>query len=112
MEYNFAKNSDIEISKLSISSRDPVWWKCSNPNCAFEWKAAPASRIKGVRGNYTIRKCPACIGIVRNKPYAKEYPDLAHRFLTEKNQCTIMDPDFNDITTNYWWHCEQCGMDF
>lgn len=47
----------IKINQISRAGRDEVWWKCSNPDCGYEWTAQVSHRT-------TSRKhgCPKCAG--------------------------------------------------
>jgi Zn finger protein HypA/HybF involved in hydrogenase expression len=82
-DYDFTKNIGVDIATLSVTTLDPVWWKCHT--CGYERKASPNGRIKCEQGEYIIRNCPACIGLVRTKTYAEEYPQLVDRFIEELN---------------------------
>ena len=109
-DYYFKKNIDVDIATLSVTTLDPVWWKCHT--CGYEWKASPNGRIKCEQGEYIIRSCPACIGLVRTKTYAEEYPQLVDRFIEELNGCTLADLKGEDYNDTFWWHCNICNENF
>ncbi len=109
-DYDFERNVGVDIKTLSVTTSEQVWWKCHS--CSYEWEASPYGRIKNEQGNYVIRKCPACIGFVRTRTYAEEYPELIGRFIEELNGCTLADLKGDDYKNTFWWHCDNCGEGF
>ena len=108
--YDDKKNTNIDISTLSVSTLDNVWWKC--PVCNYSWSTSPSARVIFNKGHYDIRECPYCSGSRRKLTYAEEYPDLAARFLEQLNGCTLSDISSCHLRENYWWHCDICNEDF
>jgi len=109
-EYNYQKNIDIDLEKITIGSSKKIWWKCNK--CGNEWLATPRNRIKGGTG------CPVCslnkIGINHNKAILNKRgslfdnrPDLVKEWDIEKN--LPLTP--KDVTTGsgklVWWKCEK-----
>lgn len=110
LDYDFKKNTDINPDELSIANQTSIWWRCHN--CNYEWTSSPASRVKKIGNKYAVKNCPACIGVVRNKSYAEDYPNLAIRFIEEKNACRLTDLVGDDLYNKFWWHCDICGEEF
>lgn len=51
-EWNFDRNKDIDINKITIGSMIKVWWICKK--CKHNWKASICNRAKKNTG------CPKC----------------------------------------------------
>ena len=62
-EYNYAKNSDINLDVITVGSHKKIWWKCS---LSHEWMAAVKNRHNG-------SGCPYC----SNRKVLKGTNDLA-----------------------------------
>ena len=52
-EWNYEKNKDIDINKITLGSNKKVWWICDK---GHEWQAVIASRTLNNSG------CPYCSG--------------------------------------------------
>lgn len=52
LEYNYDKNNDIDLEKLTFGSDKKVWWKCKV--CGYEWESSIYYRTK------FKSQCPAC----------------------------------------------------
>ena len=72
LEYNFEKNKEIELEKLTCGSKIKVWWKCKK---GHEWEASIVNRNRG-------SGCIKCHIIERKKmdTNAKEYFNLANQY--------------------------------
>ena len=52
LEYNYDKNMNIDLDKLTLGSDKKVWWKCNI--CGYEWKSSIYYR-------FTFKsQCPSC----------------------------------------------------
>lgn len=51
LEYNFKKNKEIDLDKLTLGSSKKICWKCSE--CGNEWEAKIFNRSNGTG-------CPKC----------------------------------------------------
>lgn len=104
-EYDFEKNSNIDINKITGGSNKKAWWKCKK---GHEWQAVISNRYGLGRG------CPFCSGQKRLKGYNdiftlhpnwKKYWDYDHNEL---------DPyslgDKSHVKVN--WICSSCGKIF
>ena len=60
-EWNYEKNKDVDINKITLGSNKKVWWICNN---GHEWQASIYSR--------NDNSCPIC----SNKQILKGYNDL------------------------------------
>lgn len=61
-EWDYEKNKEVNINKITSGSHKKVWWKC---NKGHEWTAAISDRIKG-------NGCPYC----GNKRILSGYNDI------------------------------------
>ncbi len=62
-EYDYAKNADLDLDKITLGANIRIWWKCS---LGHEWEAIVGNRNKG-------SGCPYCA----NKKAWPGYNDLA-----------------------------------
>ena len=62
-EYNFDKNSNLNLDTLTLGSDKKIWWICKNKH---EWEASVGSRYRTGCG------CPYC----SNKKVLEGYNDL------------------------------------
>ena len=109
-EYNYEKNKDIDIDKLTLGSNKKIWWKCSE--CNNEWEATPKNRFRGGTG------CPLCglkkIGINHNKSLINKkgslfdnVPELAKEWDYEKNYPLTPKDVTAGSKKKVWWICEK-----
>lgn len=108
--YDVEKNIDIDITELSVSSGDEVWWKC--PNCSYSWCGPPSGRVVPNNNGYDIRNCAACAGLRRTLTYAEEFPELSDRFIVKLNGCTLADIKGEMRKDSFWWYCDNCTTEF
>ena len=40
-EYNYTKNADLDLDKITIGTSKKIWWKCS---LGHEWEATVGNR--------------------------------------------------------------------
>jgi len=100
VEWNWERNTNIDLSRLTLGSGKKVWWKCSK---GHEWEATIASRNSG-------HGCPYCSGQKVLKGYNDLQtlnPELAKEWNCEKNG--DLKPD--NVTANnnkkVWWKCQK-----
>ena len=98
-EYNYAKNADLDLDRITIGSNTKVWWKCS---LGHEWEATVGNRNKG-------SGCPYCSNHKAWPGYndlATVNPKLASEWDYEKNDG--VQP--SDVTAGShkkaWWKCQ------
>ena len=104
-EWDYEKNKDIDINKITYGSSKKVWWKCKN---GHEYMSDPHHRSNGVG-------CPICAG----KTIIKGYNDLE---TTNKDILKYWDYRKNieikpsEITKGsrkkVWWKCPKCGYEW
>ncbi len=56
-EWNYEKNKDININKITYGTKKKVWWKCKA--CGFEWKCRVSGRAGSKKREGT--GCPKCL---------------------------------------------------
>ncbi len=66
-EWDYEKNKDIDINKITLGSNKKVCWKCSN--CNYEWESQISDRTRG-------RGCPICANLMRTKSRNEKYIKL------------------------------------
>lgn len=98
-EYNFDKNKNINLEKLTSSSGKKIWWKCNN---GHEWEAIVANRTRG-------QKCPVCSGkkvIAGINDLFTLKPELKDEWDYERN---IINPQTTSVGSNKdaYWICKK-----
>lgn len=94
-EYDYEKNKNFELEKLTLGSDKQVWWKCSN---GHEWKSKISGRSKG-------HGCPYCSerkftpGI---NDITKTNPNIINYWNYEKN-VGISPTDYSKSSTKQVW---------
>lgn len=106
-EYDYEKNHDIELDKLTVGTHKKVWWICPK-NHSFMQEVR--SKVKGIG-------CPVC----SNKLVLKGYNDLATtnpELLEEwdyKNNDLVHITPYNitkGAEKKVWWICNQCKQSY
>ena len=98
-EYDYEKNNDIDLEKLTTGSGKKVWWKCKN---GHEWEAIIVNRTKG-------QKCPVCSGkriIAGINDIFTIKPELKNDWDYEKNN---INPKMISVGSNKdaYWICQK-----
>ena len=106
VEHEFASwlNQNIQLSELSVGSRQKVWWKCpKGPD--HVWEASPNQRTCAGK----LHGCPICAGklVVRSTSLARRRPDLLKEWDWERNK--KMTSGSVSIGSNrvVWWRCPE-----
>mgnify|MGYP003289568836 CR=1 FL=1 len=104
-EYDYDKNCNIDIDKITVGSNKKIWWKCEK---GHEWDAVIASRVLNNTG------CPYCSGRKTLKGFndlVTTNKDLSLDWNYEKNN---IDP--NEVSANshqkVWWKCSKCNYEW
>lgn len=109
-----ADGTTIKINQVSRAGRDVLWWKCSNPDCGYEWTNQVSYRTSKKRG------CPKCAGtqlIIGTNDLEtfckknKEFMYLLDEFqgITEDKR-TIKASEISRAShTKVKWCCKECG---
>jgi len=121
--YDFEKNADIDITKISISSKRKVWWKC--PTCGDKVCASPASKIKKYDGTYHFGACNKCrqsnddaqgkgafndyidLGV---RSLASQYPKVTQLWSVNNERSPNTVPP--DCSFNAIWVCPDCSFEY
>ena len=53
-EWDYEKNKNIDVSKITFSSGKKYWWKCKK--CGYIWTTTPNKLLSSKTG------CPKCAG--------------------------------------------------
>ena len=85
-EYDFEKNKDIDLNKLTTGSHQKIWWKCAR---GHEWEALIHPRLKGVGCPYCVRKRP----IKGINDFATLYPKMLKEWDYDENEKNGIKPE-------------------
>ena len=98
-EWNYKKNKDIDINKITSGSHKKVWWICSKHP---EWETDVSSRYKG-------HGCPYCNNLRALAGYndlATLNPNLAKEWNYEKNGILKPSDVLPGSYKKVWWKCK------
>lgn len=98
-EYNYEKNENLVLDKITTGSNKKIWWKCNN---GHEWKA-------GVKGRSNGKGCPYCSGRFAIKgvnDLQAVNPALAEEWNYEKNNGLIPSEVLPNSGKKVWWICQ------
>ena len=98
-QYDYDKNSGIDLETITTGSNKKVWWRCDK---GHEWMATIASRNAG-------HGCPYCSGrnaLVGFNDLKTKYPSVAKEWNYARNHKTPEDysPGSNK---KVWWICSK-----
>ncbi|MBQ1581970.1 MAG: zinc-ribbon domain-containing protein [Prevotella sp.] len=97
-EYNYAKNVDLDLDKITIGTKKKIWWKCT---LGHEWQSAVGSRSNGVG-------CPYCSNRKVLRGYndlASTNPNVANEWDYEKNIGLLPTMISSGSNKKVWWKC-------
>ena len=98
-EWNYKKNIDLDISKITTGSHIKAWWICPK---GHEYEASVSNRARGT-------SCPYCSGhkaIKGENDLETLYPELMKEWNYEKN--TIIPQELLPSShTKVWWKCKK-----
>ncbi len=100
LQYNFAKNKDLQLNELTLGSDKKIWWKCSK---GHEWQASIVNRNRGT-------SCPYCSGrqaIIGYNDLMTTYPELAKEWNYEKNGNLKPNMVMANSGKKVWWKCSK-----
>lgn len=106
-EYDFEKNNDINLEKLTIGTHKKAWWICSK---GHSYEQEIRSKVKGIG-------CPIC----NNKMVLQGYNDLATTNPELLNEWDYKKNNINNITPynitkgaekKVWWICKKCKQSY
>ena len=106
-EYDYEKNKDINLEKLTIGTHKKVWWICLK---GHSYEQEIRSKVKGIG-------CPIC----NNKKVLQGYNDLATTNPELLNEWDYKKNNINNITPynitkgaekKVWWICKKCKQSY
>ena len=118
-----ADGTKISINSISRGSKQEVYWKCSNKDCSYKWKATPNSRT------YIKRQgCPACAKIKMaeaahlkgetlerwcnvNGKYGKQLKEEFIGLDEDNKQIALVDISRGG-RQKVWWRCSKCNYEW
>ena len=106
-EWDYEKNKNLEISKITENSKKFAYWKCSK--CGYKWKACIGNRAKNHTG------CPACankILIVGVNDLATTNPEVAKEWNYKKNYPLTPQNIRKGTHKKFWWTCSSCNYEY
>ena len=110
-EWNYKKNSNIDLDKITSGSDKKAWWKCKE--CGHEWETKINIRTRG-------SGCPFCAEKSRNEKKVKpktgqslkdKSPKLLSEWNYNKNEKRPEDY-YNSSNLKVWWKCNKCGCEW
>jgi len=109
--YNFEKNKDIDIYKLSPNSTEKVWITC--PGCKVTRKKSVRRLVTKENGKYKLADCVYCAKtrvLANFNSLAAVAPDIAKMW--SPNNKRLADTYFPTAEDWVAWICSDCGEDF
>ena len=103
-EWDYEKNTDIDITDMKAGSNRMVWWKCLD--CGYSYKGKINIRV------YSGKQfCPLChnkVVVVGKNDLFTQYPELKQEWDYEKN--IGLDPTtlHGGSHKKVWWKCKTC----
>jgi len=97
-EYNYEKNTNLVLDRITIGSNEKIWWKCT---LGHEWQATVGNRSKG-------SGCPYCSNYKAWTGYndlATVNPQLASEWCYEKNVGFMPTSVTAGSHKKVWWKC-------
>ena len=101
-EWDYEKNTEIEINQVSYGSIKKYWWKCSK---GHSWETTPNNRTGTSRSG-----CPVCaskVVISGINDLKTVFPTAAEKWDYEKNAPLLPEQIFPHSNKKYWWKCSR-----
>ena len=101
-EYMPPPRNELPANMIKEKTGKKVWWKCSKPDCAYEWPASGNSRSRG-------NGCPACANqvLTERNNLAALYPELAKEYMSPPKNELPANKIFARSTKRVWWKCSK-----
>ncbi|WP_035780470.1 zinc-ribbon domain-containing protein [Butyrivibrio sp. LB2008] len=102
-KYDFERNKNIDLSKLTARTSKKVWWKCDK--CKNSWYATIASQ-----NDKKKHGCPYCSGrlvIAGKTDFASQHPDLAMEYDMTLNK--LSPSEISCFSSQKVWWKGKCG---
>ncbi len=108
-EYMSPPNNDLPAEKIKAGTKKKLWWKCSKPDCGYEWQASGTNRLKGTG-------CPACAGkaVTKENNLLAVRPDLVKEYMYPERNKIAPDKIHARSSKKLWWKCSKsdCGYEW
>jgi hypothetical protein len=114
-DYNYKKNKNIDINRITFGSNKKVWWKCHI--CGYEWQTTVVNRAGSLK-----RGCPKCSRIKASMNHSltrayhnnisKLYPNIAAEWHPTKNGNLTPDKISYGSEKKVWWKCSWCKQEW
>lgn len=101
-EWNYEKNVNLDIEKVTYGSEKKAWWKCK---LGHEWEATISSRTRGVGCPYCSNRKVLC----GYNDLASQFPNVADEWHYEKNGALLPSHVLFGSNQKVWWRCRICG---
>ena len=103
----YSARNILPASQVCVGTHNKLWWKCSKPECGYEWQAVGSSRVKG-------KGCPACSNkvVTEKNNLAITHPELAKEY-SAKNPRPANEV-IAGTNNKLWWKCSkpECGHEW
>ena len=99
-EYDYSKNSSIDLEEVTLGSHRKIWWKCKK---GHEWEAVVNNRAKG-------SNCPYCSNrkvLSGFNDLASTNPTIANEWDYEKNKGLLPTVISSGSNKKVWWKCSK-----
>ncbi|MEI6627363.1 MAG: zinc-ribbon domain-containing protein [bacterium] len=118
-EYQLSGKNTIPVEAVHMGSAKRVWWKCSSPDCGYEWQGAINDRFYCQN-----RRCPVCAGrriplerdnlLLGGVNLVKEYvaPDDLSAPEFARNTRPANEVALKESRVLVWWHCSVPGCGY
>lgn len=97
-EWDYEKNKDIDINKITHGSKKKIWWECIKEK--HSWDASPNERTNNKTG------CPYCSGkrVCKDSCLETTHPELLKEWDYDRN--TIKPSEITaGSDKKIWWNC-------
>lgn len=104
-EWDFDKNIDVDVNKITYGSSKRVWWICKK--CGYSYLAQVGDRVRNRHG------CASCSGRIltdRNR-LSILFPKIAEEWDYVKNKKLPGDFSFGSHA-KVWWICSICNSSY
>ena len=107
-EYMPPPKNKLPADQILATTHKKLWWRCSNPDCGYEWQTTGDKRTIEGTG------CPACSGRVPTDKnnLAVTHPGLAKEYMPPPKNKLPANQVFAGTGKKLWWQCPTCGHEW
>lgn len=105
-EWDFEKNTKVDLKMFSKGSDEKFWWKCKN--CGYIWRASISHRVNGTN-------CPLCsnkIVVEGENDLTTTDSELSKEWNYEKNGLKKPQQYSCGSGEKVWWKCSVCNYEW